>query len=317
MAGKRAVALAVAVGALVVAFAVPRADAATISLRLTTGPAGGESYMRYDGSPGESNRAVVRWNRSFSTITVVDRGAHRIRTRRGCRVISRISASCRPGLSQFSLHLGDRNDRVNLRRTGDPRLCGDPKPPTTAGAMRRFLTVEPGENEEPFIGFNYPDTFIDLGTGDDRLTGSCGAEAIRDGDGADVVHAGAGSDAVDAAPDTATDVFDLGGGLDAIGYRSDASGTIENEVPVAIDLGAGTAGPMTGGTTDSVRAAEVAVGGGGPDQLTGGPTVEGFVGGGGDDRIESGRGPDFVACGDGNDVAVHDPADLTDSCEAS
>jgi hypothetical protein len=305
-------ALVLAIGALVVG--APAANAATASLNYTSGPSGGESFLHYKAAPGERNKVVVAEHdvrgSVYTRFVVTDRGAHRMHAGRGCSVVSRKRVSCKTSLPAFTVETGDRNDRIDLRRSVDPSLCDGAKLLSSAAEMQQLLTREPDEdNPDPETGFSYSDTNVDAGAGNDRVIGSCAEETIYDGAGSDVVTAGDGNDGVVSEPDGSADRFDLGAGNDAISYGDRA--------PVAVDLGAGTAGPLGGGEVDTVQSAEVAEGGAGADHLVGGAAVEGFLGNAGDDRVESGPGPDFVACGDGTDVSAHDTADLVDGCETS
>jgi Ca2+-binding RTX toxin-like protein len=307
-------AAALVVGALALALGTPAATAATASLDYTNGPSGGESFLTYTAAHGERNDVVISAHYDAEStdtrFVVVDRGATSMHGKRGCKVLSRTSASCRTSLPEFFVETGDRTDRVDIRRTVSPGECSRNRSLRTAAAMRNFLTVDPGEEgEDPYVGFDFSDDVVDTGSGDDIVIGSCSDEAIYPGDGRDVVRAGAGNDAVGAAPDGVPDRFDLGMGADAISFPG--------PVPMTIDLGAHTARPTDGGDIDAFRSAEVAEGGEGADHLVGSTAVEGFIAGAGDDQVETGPGPDFVACEDGHDVALHDPADILDGCESS
>ena len=301
--GKRGTALVL--GAVALAMAAPSAQGATISKEITSGVSGGDSYTNYVAAPGESNQIKVTMR--GLRVTIVDRGAHGIRARSGCKRLSRVKATCKGDLARFAISAGDGNDRVDLRGHAKRNVCGGSRV-ATAEKMKSLMTVEPDEEgEDPFIGFPSSATYVDLGAGDDWVQTSCSGETIADGPGSDTVQGNGSHDEVITAPDGSDDRFELGGLTDGISYA-------RTTTPVTVDLAAGTAGPTGGTERDVVSGVEVVLGGSGADQITGTGELEGFVGGPGDDHIDTGPGPDYVACQAGNDTVLPDPADLRDGC---
>jgi Ca2+-binding RTX toxin-like protein len=164
--------------------------------------------------------------------------------------------------------------------------------------------------------------------GTDTLTGGSNNDSFNGGDGTDTLTGNPGGDNLLGGP--AADVLDGGSGVDVADYSERAPGS--PGVAVTFDDVANDGEPNE---FDNVRSSvENAVGGGGPDQLTGSSAANVLSGGGGADIVDGaggvdtptgGAGADVIRARDGNaeavncgadtDAAFLDPADAAVECE--
>lgn len=262
--------------------------------------------------------------------------------------------SCRymnyePGTSlQFRARPGEANV-VTVTEAGATFTIRDASSPLTAGVGCKAIDAQTASCSPP-SGLPFIRAIVDLGDGDDVLsvTGSIGgrpdlhgATAIAGGPGNDRVSAGNGPETLDGGAGAdelrgeggddffvadesprASDVFDGGTGVDAIGYD-------RSTVPVRVDLGDPAASQGEAGEADRISAtesvrgggagdsllgdaarnrlmgeagADLLAGGGGDDALFGGPGRDALSGGAGDDALDvQDGGADDVACGEGLD----------------
>ena len=255
----------------------PAAHAGTISLGITTGPSGGESYVEYRGAPGEANRVSVTEDpERFGRFTLTDRGAKRVRVakadRRACRSIGLRRARCVATKSAVQLFLGEGDDTADLSGWCASPAAGEPERTITPAGLRDFLVDD--DEEDSTGGLRIPGllTYVGGGAGDDVLRGGCRSEAFSDGAGSDTVRAGAGADVLLPEVDGAPDAFDGEAGLDAVSYRATELGT----APLTIDLAAGRTGPA--GEPDTVAGVAIAEGAAVPDHLIGAAGNEALLG---------------------------------------
>jgi Ca2+-binding RTX toxin-like protein len=134
---------------------------------------------------------------------------------------------------------------------------------------------------------------LDLGSGDDSVTGSEGAEVLTTGAGNDLVRAGGGDDSIHGG--SGLDSLSGGTGNDSLDGGSDAD-TL---------LGGSGNDSLTGGMGD-----DSLDGGEGHDSLDGGSGADTLIGGAGDDRITAGSG-DRAEGGAGDDHFSVSAADVT------
>jgi hypothetical protein len=210
---------------------------------------------------------------------------------------------------------GERNDLV-IRRDGHPSTPADASILVTdAGAAlqpgagcaaaaagviacpvgfvgRMIVKVDLGDGDDQVTGIGPLSLFADGGPGDDRLDATQTDFAQLSGaDGADVLLGGYGSDTLTGGP--GPDVISGGPGLDTVSYADHASG-------VSVRLG-GSTGDGAAGEADSIGDdVERAVGGDGNDLLVGTDGPDQIAGGSGNDRLE-GLGGDDMLMGDSGD----------------
>ncbi len=254
----------------------PSARAATVEVTASAGPAA-EEYIQFTAARGERNRVKVK--KTKRQVIFTDTGVRHLQGRRGpfgpCRNASARTVTCtrpRRDLSVF-LALRDGNDRVSFDWPGPDDI--------------RILPTDPAflaESFEDTEGAIVEATFVDGGTGDDRIFGTQFADVIVPGPGRDRVMAAGGRDTVILEPDGARDFLD--GGADVNGLRFLGS------TPVTVDTLTGKAGAA--GEGDKVRSFRRVTGGSGNDTLFGSVVTEALYGGGGNDRVEGRGGGDLV-----------------------
>lgn len=178
-----------------------------------------------------------------------------------------------------------------------------------------FATVDLGDGDDrAVVPFRLASsTTVKGGPGDDRLEGGEGTLNLDGGDGDDTLLGSAEGDSLIGG--LGADLIDGRGGRDSAGYG-------DRNVPVRISLDE-RANDGEPGERDDVRA-ELVSGGGDADTIVGGPGDEQLYGGGGADTIDGGPGQDelfgggfdgpdpgdTLRCGDGDDVAALDDADV-------
>jgi hypothetical protein len=269
--GARATALAV-----VACLAVPgAARAARVEVSASTGPAS-EEFILYRAGKGESNRVRVKIARR--SITIVDRGVRRIGLRRrrnftNCRRTGRRRVVCPRRNVQVVLR--DKSDKVSFTPGTDS--------PDVDHADPLALADRYGDTEGAFLEA----TDVNGGSGKDIITGSRYSDVITPGPGRDRVNGRGGNDDIYLAPDGRKDSIRGGGGIDGIAYTA--------EVPVTVDLAAGTAGPP--GDTDRIQ---------GIEQVHGGPMDDVLLGSGNADALYGEAGSDQIDGRGGNDLLVGD-----------
>ena len=260
----------------------------------------------YTADPGERNRLVVTYDADVLGVTFSDPGAV-IVAGESCRSIDAHTAHCVPRpypisrqtyLQHVEVELGDLDDEL------------DNPPPHPGG-----VAVRGGPGNDVLRGGDGPDE-LDGGEGTDTLLGGGSGDVVIDGE--DTGTAGGG------APQA--DIMDGGPGHDLVSYRNRAAAV---SVDVADDAPDG--GPGEG---DTVRAVEDAMGGAGPDRLSGdngetrltgndgndvlrgrggrdvlraGAGADALYGADGGDTLLGGAGPDTLSCGEDPDVVI-DPA---------
>tara|TARA_R110002020_G_scaffold18929_2_gene65327 strand:+ start:3500 stop:6118 length:2619 start_codon:yes stop_codon:yes gene_type:complete len=119
--------------------------------------------------------------------------------------------------------------------------------------------------------------------GDDHITGSSASNRLFGSDGDDTLVGGAGIDR-----------YYGGSGSDTVNFAG-AAGWV-------IDLAAGTAVTLTGGTTELLDSIENIIGSDGNDRITGTNRANDLYGGGGDDLLDGGGGVDDYYGGAGFDT---------------
>jgi Ca2+-binding RTX toxin-like protein len=249
------------------------AAASVVEVTASAGPAA-EEYLEYRASTGEANRVSIGFTDDY--VVIKDSGVKRIRVARSpfgaCRATNPRRVVC-PRMSVFSM-LRDRDDRIGFVPGADqPEPTGD----------NPFAFDEEYEDGE---GSVEETTYVDAGSGDDRVVGSRFDDAIEPGPGADKVFGRGGPDWVSIDADSAADHIRGGGGADAL-YTF-----VESEV---VDLAARTV--SAGGETDSVAGFERVNTGPGDDTLRGTDRAEALYGGGGVDTVD-GRGGSDALYGD-------------------
>lgn len=274
---------------IVLAMSAPAASAASLDVRFVSGACvkycePDVNEITYVAAPGEMNRVEVRAE-GPREIVLIDHGAQIAPPPAPCVARSAHEVVC-SGSIRVKAQLGDGHDTASVR---------------TPSAV--VVPVHGGDGDDVLrvVG----------GRGD--LTGAAGRDELYGGPDGDHLSDG------DATAHS--DLFDGGGGRDAISYRG-------RRDDIAVDL----ADPSTDGAlaeSDTVRAIEdvwggsghnrlvgsavanylsggegtgaVILGGGGPDDLDGSRGRDRIDGGPGDDRVYDGKGADVVALGPGDD----------------
>jgi len=156
-------------------------------------------------------------------------------------------------------------------------------------------------------------TKIDLGAGNDTITGSAGAETILGSGGDDAINAGNGNDTIQyTGTANGFDSVDGGGGTDTIS-------ALANSTVIGLSSLVGvetiSAGSFTGvyivgsGNADTLNFSAVTLtnitrveGGGGNDLITGNSAANTIWGGLGNDTLDAGTGNDSMLGDDGDDI---------------
>ena len=271
---RRPILLAALLASLTLGLA-PTARAARVEVTSSAGPAA-DVYIQFTAARGERNRVKVV--RRIGEVTVTDTGVRHLQGRGGpfgpCRNRSARTVSCRRPGTTFSVFLAlrDGNDRVSFDFSGrgEDRIPTDP--------------AELAESFEDTEGAVVETTFVDGGTGDDRIFGTQFNDAIVPGPGRDRVTAGGGPDDVFLAPDGARDVLKGDAGVNALHFSGDE--------PVTVDTRTGKAGAA--GEGDEIRGFRRVVGSFGDDTLFGGDAGEALYGGDGNDRVDGRGGADLI-----------------------
>ena len=127
-------------------------------------------------------------------------------------------------------------------------------------------------------------SYVDGGTGNDKLIGGSGKDWLFGGSGDDHLDGGLGSDLLSG-----------GDGTDTADYST-------RTAPLTITLD-GMAGDGEAGENDNVSSTiEAVVGGSGNDTIVGGPGPNNLSGGSGDDTLSGGAGDDLLDGGPGSDL---------------
>ena len=201
------------------------------------------------------------------------------------------------GLGFDTIGLGSHTEGLTVRGTS-----GWVK--TASGTVVATFT-----SVENFSGTSYNDdmtgtagrNILDGRSGNDTLNAGRGNDTVRGGLGDDQLHGGAGNDELDGG--TGNDVLIGGSGVDSYdgGLGSDTVSFIGSAGWV-IDLVAGTATTLTGGTTETITSVENVVGSSGNDTIRGTVYSNDLDGGGGDDMLIGGGGVDDFYGGAGSDT---------------
>jgi len=254
----------------------PTARGARVEVTASAGPAS-DVYIQFTAARGERNRVKVV--KRESRVTITDTGVRHLQARTTpfgpCRNASARTVTCtraRRDLSVF-LALGDGNDRVSFDWPGR----GDDSIPTDPAQLAASFEDTEGAIVET--------TFVDGGTGDDRIFGTPFNDVIAPGPGRDRVMAGGGPDEVVISPDGARDVLMGEAGVNALRFSNAPT-------PVTVDTRTGKAGAA--GEGDKIRSFRRVTGGQGDDTLFGGDAGEALYGNGGNDRVDGRGGADLV-----------------------
>jgi Ca2+-binding RTX toxin-like protein len=283
-------------GLLTVGLALPAtAGAATIRVEKSDFFEAGRAI--YEASGSEANNVTFAFDDASQILTISDPGAT-ISPGDHCQSIDAHTVRCDAPVVSFA-GAPDFVRRfayfdVSLG-AGDDRLSG-----TGSRSVRMVANGGPGGD-------------VLTGTvGDDQLDGGGGGhDELRGGDGADTLSDGDASGAGDS------DVLDGGGeSFDAVSYA-------RRSAAVTIDLARGVGGEQ--GENDTLTRFDHAVGGSGPDRITGseagddlegGPGADAIDGRDGDDRIDAGDDADRVRGGPGDDSLDGGPGVDTPACGA-
>ena len=190
---------------------------------------------------------------------------------------------------------------VIVSDTGAPLHPGAGCTATPAGeiicplASWAWLTAEVdlGDGDDRVTGVGVMVLHANGGPGDDRLDATQAASAqLSGGDGADILMGGDGNDTLTGGP--GPDAISGGARTDTVSYADHAAG-------VSVHLG-GSTGDGAPGEGDSIaNDVEQAVGGDGNDLLVGTDGPDHIDGGSGDDRLEGLGGDDMMWGGSGDD----------------
>jgi Ca2+-binding RTX toxin-like protein len=221
---------------------------------------------------------------------------------------------------------------------------GNPIESFTLGESPDSIVVAGLEGDDTLVASGFPvETSVILlgGEGEDTLTGGATEDALVDGAGNDTASALGGDDAV--SNNTGEDNLDAGTGEDLFvdddvcggdslngGSERDNANWANFKSPIAIDMGAGSAGLIGPGghpqcpsasllthleaieDTEGTNLGDVMVGDSGPNQLLGRQGSDSYFTGAGDDSILANSGtptpdPDpIIDCGEGWDTAQID-----------
>lgn len=252
------------------------ASASEVHGDATTGP-DATQILVYDAAPGERNRVTVDFG---ARITIVDRGVRRIRAPRdafgGCHATSRHRVVCDEEGVVF-LRLRDRDDAVHVVPGGDRPDKPHTNPFALAEDYSAYFDDEGGIDAT---------TIIEAGRGDDRITGSDGADWITAGSGSDRIDGRGGADEVTLTPDSAHDRVRAGGGIDSLSFH-------RADEPVTVNLASGFA--WAAEVRDRIGGFERVHGGDGADTLLGSARGEAIYGEEGIDRIQGAGGNDLLS----------------------
>ena len=267
---------AIATAIVTTAAALPAAAVgSTIEVTAGAGPSNNE-YIDYVASKGEKNRVRVLIKKN--TLVFVDKGTKRIRPKQDfgfgrCKATSPRRVVC-PNFPLIA-SLRDGNDRFSVA-PGDKG-----SPPTATSPLKYAETYEDTE------GAIVEALIVDMGTGDDFVSGSRYNDVLIPGRGRDHVEGRGGPDQIYTSSDGSPDSLDGGGDADSVSFNA--------QDRLTVDLTAGTA--IVGGETDTVRGLERVHGGQAADVLRGSERTDALYGEGGADTVD-GRG--------GNDLIVGD-----------
>jgi len=182
----------------------------------------------------------------------------------------------------------------------------------TADEVRTTVDLKHFDNVEnyTYIGTK-AQNFVDIDSGDHKITTGSGADSLGGGGGNDILNGGAGADTMSGGAGNDTYVVD--NAKDVV-IDSDGKGTIQSTISIDLNL------PAYGGI-DNVQllgmAAINATGNGDPNLLTGNPGANKLSGGDGNDTLsgdlgndtlDGGKGADSMQGGMGNDTFVVDNA---------
>jgi Ca2+-binding RTX toxin-like protein len=217
----------------------------------------------------------------------------------------------------------------------DPAVAGDQTLPAD-GTIALVLNTGAGDDAVTLGTAGFLSAAVDLGEGNDTITGSADSETIVGGAGDDVVVGGPGADVIDAGAGDDTVIWQNGHGSDTVtgGDGEDESrieGAAAAEIytatvvdgKVRLDRTSPSAFNVTNagvedlvvraaGGNDTVTAATGLAaltsltldGGIGNDTLVGGDGEDVLVGGPGADAITGGAASDVVVAGSGDDVVT-------------
>ena len=161
------------------------------------------------------------------------------------------------------------------------------------GSSISYAWISTGDGDDAVTISGAIPSWIDGGSGNDRLAGGSSKDWLFGNSGDDQLDGGAGTDSISG-----------GDGVDTVDYSTRSTG-----LTVTLD---DRPGDGAAGEYDNVRTSvENVLGGSGNDSitgsaasnaLTGGPGDDTLTGAGGDDTIEGGTGADSIDGGDGSDT---------------
>jgi hypothetical protein len=164
--------------------------------------------------------------------------------------------------------------RVNLNRVSCNSVPGGP--------INYVAVLAQDQDDSVTIGGAFY-SWVDGGTGNDKLVGGSGKDWLFGRSGDDVVGGGLGSDLLSG-----------GDGTDTADYST-------RTAPLTVTLD-GMAGDGEAGENDTVSSTiEAVIGGSGNDTIVGGPGGNNLSGGSGDDALWGGAGDDSLDGGPGSD----------------
>lgn len=239
------------------------------------------------------------------------------------------------GLGGTDLHDGDAgNDSMVDTSPENDSFYGGPDSDSVDYGTRTTpvnVTKDYQANDGGVNEFDYVDMQVEmviLGSADDTFTGSDANEVVIGGEGNDTVDMGGGHDNV--IPGLGDDVLSGGSGTDNVGYnerQEDVNVSIDGAANDGIsgehdNVGTDFENVQTGSGNDTIigtAGPEYLAGNAGNDTIRGNGGIDYLIGVQGDDTLDGrdGVADDYFWCYDGNDVALADVGDNTDStCEA-
>ena len=219
----------------------------------------------------------------------------------------------RGGADGDTLDGGEEGDSMYGEAGNDALNAGNGNDLVDGGGDDDTVNGQGGNDTMAGAGGN--DT-VDGGDGDDpQVAGSDGNDTVRGGAGNDALLGENGNDTLDGG--TGADAMNGGGGTDLIDYSSR-----QQFVIVSLDGAANDGDRATGVTEGDNAAGENIKGGAGSDTLEGDGAGNLLTGGAGQDSLHGLGGDDWLvsndlardtalACGEGNDFAEADRADLS------
>jgi hypothetical protein len=230
---------------------------------------GGNGALFYDAAVGQANDLTITGN--GASLIVTDTGTDLIEAGQGCEAdpVNPQRVTC--GGAVDPLHPADKIE-VNVKDLDD-----------TVTLSTGLLSLVSGRN------------------GADTLNGGDGDDQLKGGDGNDVLTGNAGNDVLTG--EAGDDQMAGGAGMDMANYGASSGATVDLNVTVPQDTGAGLDSlSEIENVNGSTTGADVLIGDAGPNT---------FIGSGGDDLFQiAGGGSDVVNCGGGTgDVVELDRTD--------